>query len=133
VVSQTWLSATGDRCLSIAGTTTRGFLLERGRLTPIQAPGARLTETSGINNRGQIVGTAYDDPDLTGARGFLLAKGATGPFTPVNVPGAPRTVAFGLNDRGQITGIYENPATTAGPQPTGTAPMDAPNSPEPPG
>ncbi|MGI5193123.1 hypothetical protein ACQEVY_05685 [Streptomyces sp. CA-288835] len=93
-----------------AGTATRGLLWERGRLTTIQAPGSRFTDASGISNRGQIVGSAYDDPDLTGARGYLLADGVQGRFTPITVPGAPRALAAGINDRGQIVGLYENPA-----------------------
>lgn len=67
-----------------------------------------------LNNRGQIVGftlapTAADP--LAGARGFLLAAGARGPFTPIEVPGAPRNTAYGLNDAGAIVEVYENPAT----------------------
>jgi hypothetical protein len=72
------------------------------------------------------------DPEA-GARGFLLARGARGPFTPIEVPGAPRTAAYGLNDAGAIVGVYENPNAQPAPQPspqpsTPTPPpvMDAP-------
>ena len=46
---------------------------------------------------------------LSGARGFLLAKGIDGPVTRIDFPGAPRTVVRGMNNRGQIVGVYENP------------------------
>jgi uncharacterized membrane protein len=97
-----------------------GFRWERGRFTIIDAPGAPLTTADGINDRGQIVGATYNDLDLTGARGFLLAKGVKGQFTPISFPGAPRTIASGINNRGQIVGFYENPSVTSTPPPTAT-------------
>jgi hypothetical protein len=48
---------------------------------------------------------------LTGARGFLLAKGVNGRFTPIDFPGARRTQVGGLNDQGTIVGRYENSAS----------------------
>jgi probable HAF family extracellular repeat protein len=98
-----------------AGTTSRGFLLNRGEFRTFSAPGAPLTLPAGINDRGQITGSTLAptevDP-LAGARGFLLARGAGGPFTPIQFPGAPQTFAFGLNDRGQLVGAYVNPNAT---------------------
>jgi hypothetical protein len=58
---------------------------------------------------------------LGGARGFLLARGARGPFTRIDFPGAPRTQVGGINDQGTIVGRYENPAATPNPQPPGMA------------
>jgi hypothetical protein len=97
-------------CRSVAG---------RSSLTvpTFDAPGVPFTLPFDINNRGQIVGYAASDLNVTEARGFLLAKGVKGRFTPVNFPGAPRTLAFGLNDRGQITGAYENPDVAPNGQP----------------
>jgi YD repeat-containing protein len=80
----------------------------RGRVVTIDLPGAPEATAEGINDRGQIVGARFNDLDLTGARGFLLAKGVKGPFTPIDVPGAPRNLVRGLNDRGQLVGSYEN-------------------------
>jgi hypothetical protein len=71
---------------------------------------------------GSTLAPTQEDP-LAGARGFLLAKGAKGPFTPVGFPGAPRSVAYGLNDRGQVVGRYENPNATPSPQRDGMPPM----------
>ena len=90
---------------------THGFLLDDGDYTIIDAPGVPATVPSGINNRGQISGFTLSPTDadpVAGARGFLLAEGAGGPFTPIEFPGAPRTFATGLNDGGQIVGLYEN-------------------------
>jgi hypothetical protein len=98
---------------------------ERGRDTTFAAPGDVLTLPGDINNRGQIVVSTLAPTDadpLVAARGFLLARGAAGPFTPIDVPGAPRTLAFGLDDAGAIVGAYENPAG----QPAPIPPMDTP-------
>jgi probable HAF family extracellular repeat protein len=90
-----------------------GLLLERGRFTTFDAPGVQFTFPRDINNRGQVAGFTLVALDLTGARGFLLAKGVGGPFTPIDVPGAPRNLVRGLNDRGQIVGSYERAAMVA--------------------
>jgi hypothetical protein len=110
----------GVYATDLATGTTRGFLLDNGRYTTFAAPGLLVTFPYGINNRGQIAGftlTGYEEP-FQGARGFLLARGARGPFTPVDFPGAPRTVVGGLNDRGQLVGAYENPNATPAPSQT---------------
>jgi probable HAF family extracellular repeat protein len=91
-----------------ADGAVHGFVLRDGKFTILDAPGAPYTFPRDINNRGQIAGFTLVDLDLTGARGFLLARGAKGPFTPIDVPGAPRNVVTGLNDRGQLVGSYEN-------------------------
>jgi uncharacterized membrane protein len=84
------------------------FLLDRGCFTTFDAPGVPFTFARDLNDRGQIVGfTLTDLATLAGARGFLLARGVTGPFTTVDVPGASRDAVSGLNDRGQLVGYYE--------------------------
>jgi hypothetical protein len=110
-----------------------GFLLRDGKFTVLDAPGARYTLPRDINNRGQIAGFSLVDLDLTGARGFLLAKGARGPFTPIDVPGAPRNVVTGLNDGGRLVGFYENTDAAMSPPPADMQPMDISPAPPPTG
>jgi hypothetical protein len=76
---------------------TPGFLLDHGRYTTLEVPGATVeTGPGGINNRGQIVGGARGGgvPD----RGFL--RDARGRYTRIAVPGARTTTAVGINNRG---------------------------------
>jgi hypothetical protein len=80
-----------------------GFLLDRGRVTPIEPPGAATTTFAfGINNRGQVVG-GYDDT-LGRAHGFVRDR--FGRFTTYDVPGAFSTLVSEINDRGQLVGSY---------------------------
>jgi uncharacterized membrane protein len=77
--------------------------------TKIDVPfaGAGVTQASGINNSGQIVGTF--GPGTIGqvieAHGFLYSGGI---FSQIDVPfpGVTVTVAFGINNAGQIVGAY---------------------------
>jgi uncharacterized membrane protein len=82
-------------------------LLDRGdapgrvlRYTSIDVPGARLTSASGINARGDIVGTYADGG---GSHGFLLRDGE---FTTIDFPGAAGTEARGIGPSGEIVGDY---------------------------
>ena len=84
---------------------TPGFLLDRGRYITIEVPGATVeTGAGGINNRGQIVGSARGggSPD----RGFL--RDPRGRYSTFRFRGARSTLAQKINDRGQITGYYSN-------------------------
>jgi uncharacterized membrane protein len=51
----------------------RGFLLDHGKLTRIDVPGAAETQVVGLNNRGQVVGE-YRQPAGV-FHGFLWHKG----------------------------------------------------------
>jgi len=70
--------------------------------TTVDAPGAANgTSASGINDRGQIVGSYSDAAGKN--HSFLLDDGT---FTTIDFPGAVCTQAIGINDRGQIVGGY---------------------------
>ena len=66
------------------GSRVRGFLMERGRFTRIDAPGAASTFATGIDNLGRIVGRYVDSEGAI--HGFLRDR--RGNFTDVDVPGA---------------------------------------------
>ena len=84
-----------------------GFVLDRGRYTSIQVPGATGESLAGgINNRGQIVGQYRD---ARGEHGYL--SHAQGKLTTIDIPGALATAPVKINDRGQIVGIYSRNAT----------------------
>jgi uncharacterized membrane protein len=74
-----------------------------GQITvlPDAAPGAWLTEATGINNAGVIVGFFIDADGQ--AHGFVLCAGI---YTTYDYPGATRTLLTRINDRGQIVGIW---------------------------
>jgi YD repeat-containing protein len=82
-------------------TPVPGFLLEQGRYTRFDAPGAvQQTNALGINNRGVIVGKYTDAAGVQ--HGFR--RDTHGRFTTIDVPGAAATHLNKLNDRGQIVG-----------------------------
>jgi probable HAF family extracellular repeat protein len=82
----------------------------RGRITSFDVPGARGTEASDINDRGQIVGTYSEDTPIVNnsarPRAYLLDRFGRGKFTRIDFPGARVTVAAGVNNRGQVVGGY---------------------------
>jgi probable HAF family extracellular repeat protein len=70
-------------------------------LLPDAAPGALLTEATGLNNSGTVVGF-YLDADAH-RHGFILQNGT---YTTYDYPGALRTILTRINNRGQMTGIW---------------------------
>jgi probable HAF family extracellular repeat protein len=95
-------------------TPVPGFLLDRGRYTRFDAPGAHLeTAPTGIDNRGQIVGNYLEDDADATYHGFL--RDARGRFTNIDLPGAKATVTSRINDHGQIVGRYYQTAPFRGP------------------
>ena len=81
----------------------RGFIMRKGRFTPIDFPGGEGTKVSGINDRGDMVGY-YDTEDRR--RGFLLRKGR---FTPIDPPGSLFTLPSGIDNRGRVVGGFLDP------------------------
>ena len=97
-----------------SGPTSRlnGFLLRKGRYHTFAVRGVRHTLPLGINDRGQVAGYTITGDDLiTGARGFLYAKGLDSPLTRIDVPGASITGVTGIDNRGRLVGLYVNPDT----------------------
>ncbi len=62
-------------------------------IATFDGPAARFTVATGINDRGQIVGTAEDGF----LHSFLLDRGT---FTAIDVPGFPSLQVIGINNRG---------------------------------
>ena len=81
---------------------SRGYLFDSqsGQFTAIDVPGALVTQPSGINDVGKIVGIFFDGQTL---RGFLLDGNV---FHTIDVPGAFSTNVTGINNAGQISGNY---------------------------
>ncbi len=72
-------------------------------VSQIDGPGASFTDASGINNRGEIVGSFSDGQ---GFHGYIFRRGD---FTKLDVAvqGA-LTFALGINERGQVSGTYRS-------------------------
>lgn len=117
----TWLTGINDRGMVIGQYTTseltsstRSFLWDRGTYIPLDIPGENGRVT-GINNRGEIVGT-FDGycaiQDVNGGLGFVYYQGG---YTCFVVPDAineqpggrfAATFATDVNDRGQLVGYF---------------------------
>ena len=87
-----------------AGAQPRGFLLDRGRFTRIDVPGAAQTQAFGINARGVVVGEYTDSAGKV--HGFRWDRGR---FTTVDIPGAALTSVADINSGGQMVGVYADP------------------------
>jgi uncharacterized membrane protein len=102
-----------------AAGAIHGFQLSNRVYTTIDVPGVTYTLPWAINNRGQIAGFTAAAFPLTAdsdAHGFVLRRGAGGPFTRFDFPGAvDGTVAWDINDAGTIVGSYGNPNTAGYP------------------
>ena len=77
------------------------FAVAQGTYTQIDFPSALMTEATGINRAGLVVGTYADN---AGGHGFLLNNGV---YTKIDYPGAQYSYAQGINDKGQIVGLAE--------------------------
>jgi hypothetical protein len=80
-----------------------GFLLDQGRYTTIDFPGAP-TQTLGLNDHGDVVGT-YVDIDGETRRNVAFMRDKDG-YSPIPIPGALQSAAFDINDQGQVLGAY---------------------------
>jgi probable HAF family extracellular repeat protein len=89
----------------------------RGAATRFDVPGGVQTHATGLNNRGQVVGSYLDTgftlkPDGTlpadTVHGFLRDR--TGKITTLDLPFGYLHEVRDINDRGQIVGYYDNPS-----------------------
>ena len=76
----------------------------QGRFELFEAPGAKATIPTDINNRGEVVGITCDASPCASRVGFL--RDVRGRFTTIRVPGSVETQTLGVNDRGQVVGSY---------------------------
>jgi hypothetical protein len=86
------------------GNGSHGFLLSHGQYTTIDDPNGLNSVVTGINDRGQIVGSYGDSSGAV--HGFLLSHGQ---YTTIDDPNAfSSTFVHGINDSGQIVGVYDD-------------------------
>jgi len=117
-------AASADPPPAAVGTTSHGFLADRGVPSAIDHPDATTvpanpngqagTATTGINDRGQVLG-AYEGPDRV-IRHFVRDR--KGRFTAIEDPpgGSESDEYVDINDRGEIVGFYtdDQGVTTTG-------------------
>lgn len=84
-----------------------GYRIDKdgSNLMLIDFPGSLASSTgvSGMNSRGDIVGSYTDTAFVT--HGFLLRDGS---FSTIDFPNAIFNSATGINDRGEIVGLYDS-------------------------
>jgi probable HAF family extracellular repeat protein len=88
-------------------TEIKGFFRDRGgKCTIIDFPGANLTEATGVNDGGQVVGD-YRDANTGIFHGFLWDAGQ---FLTIDVPFPETSLTgpSGINNVGQIVGFYDD-------------------------
>lgn len=102
--SQSAAIAINDDGLILVGAGTRGFLYIRGVFTDLGTLGGTTTYVSGINSRGQVVGTSTiaDGTD----HAFLYRDGTITDLNDYVAPGSGWVLegAGAINDHGQIVG-----------------------------
>jgi uncharacterized membrane protein len=109
LLSAAFLVGCGADNIQAPSPSARTSLLERGAgrseaafdFTAIDVPNAVFTSATGINPRGDIVGTYVDASQRS--HGYVLRDGA---FTTIDFPGAAGTDARGIGPSGEIVGNY---------------------------
>lgn len=92
-----------------AGEVQKGFVLDiSGIVTTIFQPSSNSTQSFGLNDSGQVVGTFSD---VLGRHAFV-SNGAA--LTPINVPNSAATSANGVNAAEQIVGDFTGSGVTQG-------------------
>ena len=119
LLSAAFLAGCGADSIQAPDRSAGPVLLERGEarserafgFTTIDVPGAVFTSATGINPRGDIVGSYVDVVNgVQRSHGYVLRDGA---FTTIDFPGAAGTEARGINPSGAIVGDYWLPGEPA--------------------
>ncbi len=84
---------------------SHGFVLDKGRVTTFDAPGAFTTQAWDITNTGRVIGQYYDDGEQHG-----FVRDRRGQISTVDFPGEDGSLneSIGGNDRGEIVGSHGN-------------------------
>ena len=101
------------------GPQCNGHCIDLGTL-----PGDLLSESTGINNKNQIVGVSIGAGSPFGSRAFLWENGQMVDLNTLVVPGTTLQLVVGgdINDRGEITGAAIDPnSNECGPTTAGCA------------
>jgi len=95
-----------------AGSVSHGFILDGGKYTTLDFPGAAGTTLTGINPSGELSGFYCSDP-ACGTTGnpstnhsFVVSK--KGVFTSFDPPGAVSSTASTVNPSGAVVGAYRD-------------------------
>jgi probable HAF family extracellular repeat protein len=92
-------------CVFALSAVTRAASLV---FTPIDFPGAILTNAQGINAQGEIVGFYTDTAGRT--HGFVQSGGF---WRSIDFPGSDASQALGIGPAGDIVGTYQRPGESA--------------------
>ncbi len=93
-----------------AGNVAHGFILDGGKYTTLDYPGAPGTNLTGLNPSGEMSGFYCSDPacgttgNATTNHSFTVSK--KGAFTSFDPPGAVSSTASTVNPSGAIVGAY---------------------------
>jgi hypothetical protein len=101
------LGAVAGWCVSTSTGLPIAFTFANGRFTMIAFPQAAATEATGINDKGEVVGTYIDQAGSQ--HGFYLI-GKT--YKSLDIPNAFESTAWGVNNAGLITVFGKNSAGT---------------------
>lgn len=111
-VTATGINDAGDITgISVSATKqTSSFLIRAGQLTAFTFPGGSNTQSLGINNHDQMVGSYNDGSGVM--HGFLLSDPlAHARWQSIDDPnGVGTTVINGLNDKNEMVGFYTDGA-----------------------
>lgn len=95
-----------------SSSVSHGFILNGGKYTTVNAPGAAGTTLSGINPSGELSGFTCSDPacgntgNATTNQSFI--RSTNGNYTFFNPPGATSSEASTVNPSGAVVGGFTN-------------------------